>query len=125
MRVLLDSEPKTIVKLLLPKGSGIDAHVCQNNVDELIRDGALFRGKRLERGDATQFHIAVTEVERQIESLEKRIAYYQTHVLDNAASDKVQLNLGYQRIRLEQLKAQQALYKASSDVMARVRPLNF
>ncbi|MBC7818247.1 MAG: hypothetical protein IAG10_15280 [Planctomycetaceae bacterium] len=118
------TEPKTIVKLLMPKDSNIDAHVFQNRVDELIRDGTLFRGKRQERGDTTQFHVAVTEIEWQIESLEKRIAYYQAHVLDNAASDKAQLNLGYQRIRLEQLKAQQALYKTSADVIARVRPLN-
>ncbi|MEK6259836.1 MAG: secretin N-terminal domain-containing protein [Planctomycetota bacterium] len=118
------TEPTSIVKLLLPKDSNIDAHVFQNRVDELIRDGALFRGKMQERGDTTQFHVAVTEIEWQIESLEKRIAYYQAHVLNAAESDKAQLNLGYQRIRLEQLKAQQTLYKTSSDVMARVRPLD-
>ena len=52
------TEPTTIVKLLLPKNSNIDAHVFQNNVDELIKNGSLFRGKRSERGDATLFHAA-------------------------------------------------------------------
>ena len=115
--------PTSIVKLLLPKDSNIDAHVFQNRVDELIRDGTLFRGEMRERGDTTLFHTAVTEIEWQIESLEKRIAYYQAQVIDNAASAKAQLNLGLQRIRLGQLKAQRALYKTSADVMARVRPL--
>ena len=115
--------PTNIMKLLLPKDSNIDAHVFQNRVDELIRDGTLFRGEMRERGDTTLFHTAVTEIEWQIESLEKRIAYYQAQVIDNAASAKAQLNLGLQRIRLGQLKAQRELYKTSADVMARVRPL--